>query len=132
VSDPGFGRLPIAGERNLRDHDDRVYSCTSIFTFLVAVQILQRSIQPVRSKQGTTDPVRQLHFSALDRGAAHAAHYWNRSKGAKQMFASFEELTRFGESARKVLLKSIARWTAATAIAALWIQAFLNAFLPAE
>ena len=48
------------------------------------------------------------------------------------MFASFEELTRFGESARKVLLKSIARWTAATAIAALWIQAFLNAFLPSE
>jgi hypothetical protein len=50
----------------------------------------------------------------------------------KQMFESFEELTRFGESARRILLKSIARWTAATAIAALWIQAFLYAFLPAE
>jgi hypothetical protein len=53
-------------------------------------------------------------------------------KGAKQMFESFEELTRFGESARKVLFKSIARWTAASAIAALWIQTFLYAFLPAE
>jgi hypothetical protein len=48
------------------------------------------------------------------------------------MFESFEELTRFGESARRILLKSIARWTAATVIAAIWIQAFLYAFLPAE
>jgi len=48
------------------------------------------------------------------------------------MFASFEELTRFGESARQILLKSIARWTAASAIAALWIQTFLYAFLPVE
>lgn len=48
------------------------------------------------------------------------------------MFKSFEELTRFGESARQVLLKSIARWTAAAMLAALWIQTFLNAFLPAE
>ena len=48
------------------------------------------------------------------------------------MFESFEELTRFGESARQILLRSIARWTAATAIAALWIQTFLCAFLPAE
>jgi len=48
------------------------------------------------------------------------------------MFESFEELTRFGESARKVLFKSIARWTAASAIAALWIQTFLYAFLPTE
>jgi hypothetical protein len=48
------------------------------------------------------------------------------------MFASFEELTRFGESARQVLLKSIARWMAASAIAALWIQTFLYAFLPAD
>lgn len=48
------------------------------------------------------------------------------------MFESFEELTRFGESGRRVRLKSIARWTAATAIAALWIQTFLCAFLPAE
>jgi hypothetical protein len=48
------------------------------------------------------------------------------------MFKSFEELTRFGESASRILLKSIARWTAATAIAAIWIQAFLHAFLPAE
>jgi hypothetical protein len=46
------------------------------------------------------------------------------------MFKSFEELMRFGESARQVLLKSIARWTAAAAIAALWIQAFLCGFLP--
>ena len=48
------------------------------------------------------------------------------------MFESFEELTRFGESARQVLLKSIARWTAALAISALWIQTFLYAYLPAE
>jgi hypothetical protein len=48
------------------------------------------------------------------------------------MFKSFEELTRFGESARRILLRSIARWTAATAIAALWIQTFLYAFLAVE
>jgi hypothetical protein len=48
------------------------------------------------------------------------------------MFKTFEELTRFGESARQVLLKSIARWTAAGVIAALWIQTFLYVFLPAE
>lgn len=48
------------------------------------------------------------------------------------MFKSLEELMRFGESARQILLKSIARWTAAAAIAALWIHAFLYAFLPAE
>jgi hypothetical protein len=62
-----------------------------------------------------------------------------------QMFDSFEELTRFGESARQILVKSIARWTAAIAIAALLIasalqyasvnmaeiQAFLSALLPA-
>jgi hypothetical protein len=48
------------------------------------------------------------------------------------MFKTFEELTRFGESARRVLCKSIARWTAASVIAALWIQTFLYAFLPAE
>jgi len=49
------------------------------------------------------------------------------------MFKSFEELTRFGESARQILLKSIARWTAAAAMA-LWIhrQTFLYAVLPAE
>jgi hypothetical protein len=62
------------------------------------------------------------------------------------MFNSFEELTRFGESARQLLAKSIARKTAAAALAALLIgsalehvsvsaaevQAFLSAFLPAE
>jgi hypothetical protein len=48
------------------------------------------------------------------------------------MFKSLEELMRFGESARQVLLKSMARWTAAATIAALWIQAFLCGFLPAE
>jgi hypothetical protein len=47
------------------------------------------------------------------------------------MFKSFEELTRFGESARQILLKSIARWMAAAAMA-LWIQTFLYAVLPAE
>ncbi len=61
------------------------------------------------------------------------------------MFNSLEELTRFGESARQILVKSIARWTAAAAIAALLIasaleyasvsvaeiQAFLSDFLPA-
>jgi hypothetical protein len=62
------------------------------------------------------------------------------------MFKSFEELTRFGESGRPILVKAIARWTAAAAMAALLIasalecafvsvaeiQAFLAAFLPAE
>jgi hypothetical protein len=48
------------------------------------------------------------------------------------MFKSFDELVRFGEDSRKVLFKSIAQWTAAAGIAALWIQAFLNFFLPAE
>jgi hypothetical protein len=48
------------------------------------------------------------------------------------MFKSLEELMRFGESARRVLLKSIARWTAAATIAALWIQAFVSGLLPAE
>jgi hypothetical protein len=48
------------------------------------------------------------------------------------MFKSFEELMRFGESASQVLLTSIARWTAAAALAALWVQTFLYAFLPAE
>jgi hypothetical protein len=37
-----------------------------------------------------------------------------------------------GERARRVVLKAIARWTAASAIAALWIQTFLYAWLPAE
>jgi hypothetical protein len=48
------------------------------------------------------------------------------------MFKSFDELTRFGESAREVLVKSIARWAAAAGIAALWIQTFLYSFLPVE
>ena len=48
------------------------------------------------------------------------------------MFKSLKELMRFGESACQVLLKSFARWTAAAAIAALWIQAFVSGFLPAE
>jgi hypothetical protein len=48
------------------------------------------------------------------------------------MFKSFEELMRFGESARQVQLKSIARLTAAASIAAIWIQTFFYAFLPVE
>jgi hypothetical protein len=48
------------------------------------------------------------------------------------MFKSLDEMTRYGESARQVLLKSIARWTAAASIAAAWIQTFLYALLPAE
>jgi hypothetical protein len=47
------------------------------------------------------------------------------------MFKSLEEMMRFGESTRQVLLKSIARWTAAAAMAALWVT-FWSAFLPAE
>jgi hypothetical protein len=56
----------------------------------------------------------------------------NQIERSNTMFKTFEELTRFGESTRRVLLKSIARWTAAAVIAALWIQTFLYAFLPAE
>jgi hypothetical protein len=48
------------------------------------------------------------------------------------MFKSFEELVRFGEDAREVLFRSIARWTAAAGVAAFWIQAFMNSLLPAE
>lgn len=48
------------------------------------------------------------------------------------MFKSLEEMMRFGESARQTLVKSIARWTAAAAMAALWIQTLFYAFLPAE
>ena len=48
------------------------------------------------------------------------------------MFKSFEELMRFGETARQVRLKSIARLTAAASIAAIWIQGFFYAFLAAE
>jgi hypothetical protein len=48
------------------------------------------------------------------------------------MFKSFDELTRFGEGARQVLVKSIVRWAAATGIAALWMQMFLFNFLPVE
>jgi hypothetical protein len=48
------------------------------------------------------------------------------------MFKSLDELVRFGESPRLALGKSIARLTAASSIAALWIQGFLYAFLPAE
>jgi hypothetical protein len=56
----------------------------------------------------------------------------NQIERSNTMFKTFEEMARFGESARRVLFKSIARWTAATVIAALWIQTFLYAFLPAE
>jgi hypothetical protein len=45
------------------------------------------------------------------------------------MFKSFDELIRFGTSARQVLLESIARWAAAVAIAALWIQTCFYALL---
>ena len=48
------------------------------------------------------------------------------------MFKSLDELVRFGEDAREVLFNSIARWTAGAGIAAVWIQALLNSFLPAE
>ena len=48
------------------------------------------------------------------------------------MFKTFEELIRFGESARRVLLKSFARWTAGMAIAAAWIQTVLYSCLVAE
>ncbi len=48
------------------------------------------------------------------------------------MFKSFDELMRFGESARRDQLKSIARLTAAASIAAIWIQGFVYAFLPVE
>jgi hypothetical protein len=48
------------------------------------------------------------------------------------MFESFDELTRFGESARDVLVKSIVRWAAAVGITALWMQTFLYSFLPVE
>jgi hypothetical protein len=48
------------------------------------------------------------------------------------MFENIEELMRFGESARRVLVRSIARWTAAGAIAAAWIQTVLYSCLVAE
>jgi hypothetical protein len=48
------------------------------------------------------------------------------------MFKSFDELARFGEGAREVLVKSIVRWAAAAGIAALWMQTFLHSFLPVE
>jgi hypothetical protein len=48
------------------------------------------------------------------------------------MFKSLDELTRFGESAREVLVKSTARLATAAGIAALWMQTFLYAFLPVE
>jgi hypothetical protein len=48
------------------------------------------------------------------------------------MFKNLEELTHFGESAREIMTRSIARGAAAVAIAALWIQTFLYVFLPAE
>jgi hypothetical protein len=48
------------------------------------------------------------------------------------MFKSLEEMMRFGESARQTAVKSIARLTVAASIAAIWIQGFLYAFLPAE
>jgi lipopolysaccharide export LptBFGC system permease protein LptF len=47
------------------------------------------------------------------------------------MFKNFEELTRFGESARDVFYNSTAKAGAAVAITALWIPTFLYAFLPA-
>ena len=78
------------------------------------------------------EPVPQLLSPIVDWAPRERRASENRQKGAKQMFESFEELTRFGESARQVLLKSIARWTAALAISALWIQTFLYAYLPAE
>jgi hypothetical protein len=48
------------------------------------------------------------------------------------MFKSLEEMMRFGESARQVAVKSIARLTLASSIAAIWIEGFLYAFLAAE
>ena len=42
------------------------------------------------------------------------------------MFGTFEELTRFGKCARQILVKSIARWTAAVAIAALCITSAME------
>jgi hypothetical protein len=56
----------------------------------------------------------------------------NQRKEDDKMFKSFEELMRFGENARSVQLRSIARLTAAASIAAVWIQTFLYVFLPAE
>jgi hypothetical protein len=108
-------------------------SCTSILTcdgFRPNIETPTPASAKQTRRSGTGQPIA---FPTLDWGAAQAACQWKPiQKGAKQMFESFEELTRFGESARKVLFKSIARWTAASAIAALWIQTFLYAFLPTE
>ena len=48
------------------------------------------------------------------------------------MFKTFEELTRFGDSARDVFYNATARAGVAVAITALWISTFLYAFLPVE
>lgn len=48
------------------------------------------------------------------------------------MFKTFEEIPRFGEGGRHTLFKSSARWSAAAAIAALWIQVLLFDLLAAE
>lgn len=69
-----------------------------------------------------------------------------RGERMMTMFKTIEELTRFGESARQLLAKSVARWMAAATMAALVmsaalvsafvsvadLQAFLSAYLVAE
>jgi hypothetical protein len=53
-------------------------------------------------------------------------------KEQDKMFKSLEEMMRFSETARQAAVKSIARLTVAASIAAIWIQGFFYAFLPAE
>ena len=65
--------------------------------------------------------------------AQNVADNWIRSKKrSNEMFKSLEEMMRFSETARQAAVKSIARLTVAASIAAIWIQGFFYAFLPAE
>jgi hypothetical protein len=68
----------------------------------------------------------------LDRGRHGQQRESIKEKEPLKMFESLEDMTRFGESARRVTLKSMARLTVAASIAAIWIEGFFYAFLPAE